>query len=34
MAKIHNKLVRDLIPNIISKDGRIPVTRILSDEEY
>lgn len=34
MEKIYNKLVRDNIPNIIEKDGEIPVTRILSDNEY
>lgn len=34
MEKIYNKLVRDKIPEIIEKDNFIPVTRILSDEEY
>lgn len=28
------KLVRDLIPNIIKEHGDIPETRILSDEEF
>jgi predicted house-cleaning noncanonical NTP pyrophosphatase (MazG superfamily) len=28
------KLVRDKIPEIIEADGKVPVTRILSDEEY
>ena len=28
------KLVRDLIPDIIRADGHEPKTRILSDEEY
>lgn len=28
------KLVRDNIPDIIKKDGRVPHTRILSDDEY
>jgi predicted house-cleaning noncanonical NTP pyrophosphatase (MazG superfamily) len=28
------KLVRDLIPQIIEKDGRKTVTRIAKDEEY
>lgn len=31
---IHNKLVRDLIPQIIKGSGKSCVTRILSDEEY
>lgn len=34
MEKIYNKLVRDNIPNIIEHNGEIPVTRVLSDEEY
>lgn len=34
MEKIYNKLVRDNIPSIIENDNEIPVTRILSDEEY
>ncbi len=28
------KLVRDRIPEIIKADGKIPITRILSEEEY
>lgn len=28
------KLVRDKIPQIIIADGRTPIVRILSDEEY
>ena len=32
--KIYNKLVRDNIPEIMIKNGAVPVTRILSDEEY
>lgn len=32
--KIHNKLVRDKIPEIIEKDGKACITHILSDEEY
>ena len=28
------KLVRDKIPQIITDSGRIPITRILTDEEY
>lgn len=34
MEKIHNKLVRDKIPEIIKENGDIPISRILSDEEY
>ena len=30
----HNKLVRDRIPEIIEKSGRIAVTRVLCDTEY
>ena len=32
--KVHNKLVRDKIPEIVKASGRIPVTHILSDEEF
>lgn len=28
------KLVRDKIPQIIMEDGKTPITRILSEEEY
>ena len=31
---IHNKLVRDKIPDIIKNTGKIHHCRILSDEEY
>ncbi|WP_019240893.1 MULTISPECIES: nucleoside triphosphate pyrophosphohydrolase [Bacillus] len=31
---VHNKLVRDLIPNIIEKTGKKFTTRILDEEEY
>ena len=31
---IYNKLIRDLIPEIIAKCGKTPVTRTLSNEEY
>lgn len=34
MTIIHNKLVRDKIPQIIEQSGKICVTRILSDKEY
>ena len=32
--KKFNKLVRDNIPNIIEKNGDIPIYRLLNDEEY
>lgn len=32
--KIHNKLVRDKIPQIIEKDGKTCKTKILSNDEY
>ena len=31
---IHNKLVRDQIPQIIKDSGKIPVTTILNEKEY
>lgn len=31
---VHNKLVRDLIPNIIEKTGKEFSMRVLDDEEY
>ena len=30
----YNKLVRDNIPDIIKNNEEIPITRILSDDEY
>lgn len=30
----YDKLVRDKVPQIIKDQGNIPVTRVLSDEEY
>ena len=33
-TKIYNKLVRDLIPDIIEESGNECRTRILSEEEY
>lgn len=32
--KVHNKLVRNKIPEIIEDSGKRAVTHILSDEEY
>ena len=32
--KVYNKLVRDKIPEIITKDNKKAVTKILNDEEY
>ena len=32
--KVYNKLVRDEIFEIITEDNCIPITRILSDEDY
>lgn len=34
MEKIYTKLVRDNIPEIITKDNCYSVTRILIDSEY
>ena len=34
MERISNKLVSDNIPNIIKENGEVPITRILTDEEY
>lgn len=34
MRAVHNKLVRDKIPEIIEQAGKISVTHTLSDGEY
>lgn len=34
MKIIHNKLVRDYIPEIIKSDGKVPKTKILNKEDY
>ena len=34
MEKIMNKLVRDYIPDIITKNGDIPYFKTLTDDEY
>lgn len=34
MERVYKKLVRDMIPNIIEAKGEVPVTRILTIEEY
>ena len=34
MEKVYNKLVRDRIPEIIEKDGYIPIIRILNNDEF
>ena len=34
MEAIHNKLVRDRIPEIIEAKGQAPVYRVLPQEEY
>ncbi|MBR3928870.1 MAG: nucleoside triphosphate pyrophosphohydrolase [Clostridia bacterium] len=31
---IHNKLVRDRIPDIVEKSGNTPVCRTLAEDEY
>lgn len=32
--KVYNKLVRDLIPEIIRADGKRPKSRVMDDAEY
>lgn len=34
MEKIYNKLVRDRIPEIIERDGKLCLTETLSEEAY
>ncbi len=31
---VHNKLVRDKIPEIIEAEGKTPYSHVLSDDEY
>ncbi|MBK5486526.1 nucleoside triphosphate pyrophosphohydrolase [Bacillus sp. TH17] len=31
---LHNKLIRDKIPQIIKNNGKTPTTRILPEDEY
>ena len=33
-VKVYNKLVRDKIPEIIERDGKKCIVRVLGDEEY
>ena len=33
-TQVFSKLVRDRIPEIITADGRTPITRVLRDAEY
>lgn len=34
MKIYHNKLVRDCIPELIRQDGKTPITRTLTDDEF
>ncbi len=34
MKVVHNKLVRDRIPDIIRADGKVAVTRVLDEVEF
>jgi len=34
VEKVYNKLVRDKVPEIISANGEIPITRVLETDEY
>jgi len=34
VKQTYNKLVRDLIPDIITAKGEIPATRILNDQDF
>jgi predicted house-cleaning noncanonical NTP pyrophosphatase (MazG superfamily) len=34
MSTVHNKLVRDTIPEIIQKTGKRAITKVLADDEY
>lgn len=34
LVKVHNKLVRDRIPEIIEKENRKAITRVLDSQDY
>ena len=34
MERVYNKLVRDLIPDIIKRHGEVPVIKALDNDDY